>query len=132
VKTLQNTVKFIIDEFDACSQPGALPDQWGDADYGRATRGAALAYKARTMLYAASPLHQGSGVTWAQAAQAALDMIQYSDNGGIHELYYDPVEPEKSYTRYFNERKIKKTSLLTSMLLPMTCICCFRLLDPGT
>ena len=111
-ETLQNTVKFLIDEFDALSQPGVLPDQWGDADYGRATRGAALAYKARTMRYAASPLHQGSGVNWAQAAQAALDMIQYSDNGGIHELYYDPVEPEKSYTRYFNERKNKENILV--------------------
>jgi starch-binding outer membrane protein, SusD/RagB family len=109
---IQNTVKFIIDEFDVLSQPGALPDQWGDADYGRATRGAAMAYKARTMLYAASPLHQGSGVTWAQAAQAALDMIQYSDNGGIHELYYDPVEPAKSYTRYFNERQNKENILV--------------------
>ncbi len=105
---LQATVQFIVNEFDALSKEGVLPDEWDDADYGRATRSAALGYKARTLLYAASPLSEGSGVTWAQAAQAALDLINYSESTGLHELYYDPTEPAKSYTRYFNERKNKE------------------------
>ncbi len=104
-ESLAATVEFIVAELDTLSQPGVLPDSWDDADYGRATRGMALAYKARTLLYAASPLFKESGVTWAQAAQAALDMINYSEEGGWYGLYYDPEEPAKSYTRFFNSRK---------------------------
>lgn len=33
-----------------------LPDEWGAADYGRLTRGAALAYKSRVLLFYASPI----------------------------------------------------------------------------
>jgi len=104
-ETLQRTVQFIVDEFDALSKDGVLPNEWDDANYGRPTRGTALAYKARTLLYAASPLFAESGFTWAQATQAALDMITYSESGGWHKLYYSPTEPLKSYTRFFNERK---------------------------
>lgn len=110
-ETLAATVEFIVAELDTLSQPGILPDSWDDADYGRATRGMALAYKARTLLYAASPLFKDSGVTWAQASQAALDMINYAEQGGWFELYYDPEEPEKSYTRFFNSRKNKEVIL---------------------
>lgn len=44
---------------------------------GRATRGAAMALKARTLLYAASPLHnpQGTVQRWADAAKAARDIM---------------------------------------------------------
>lgn len=110
-ESLERTVQFIVSEFDALSQPGALPDEWDDVNYGRPTRGTAMAYKARTLLYAASPLFAGSGVTWSQAAQAALDMINYSETGGFHELYYDATEPAKSYSRFFNTRKNKEILL---------------------
>jgi hypothetical protein len=44
---------------------------------GRATRGAAMALKARTLLYAASPLHNptGNSQKWVDAAKAAKDLI---------------------------------------------------------
>jgi starch-binding outer membrane protein, SusD/RagB family len=44
---------------------------------GRATRGAAMALKARTLLYAASPLHNTTGTAqkWIDAAKAAKDII---------------------------------------------------------
>ncbi|MEC3880125.1 RagB/SusD family nutrient uptake outer membrane protein [Parapedobacter sp. 10938] len=103
-ETLQQTVRFIANEFDALSAEGALPDQWDGADYGRVTRTAAMAYKARTLLYAASPLFQESGVTWAEAAAAAEELITYADATQVHRLYVAPGEAEKSYTRYFNER----------------------------
>lgn len=103
-ETLQNTVRFIADEFDALAAEGMLPDKWNGADYGRATRSAAMAYKARTLLYAASPLFQASGVSWAEPADAADALIAYADGNNIHRLYIAPGEEEKSYTRYFNER----------------------------
>jgi hypothetical protein len=47
---------------------------------GRVTRGAAMALKARTLLYAASPLHNPSGTAqkWIDAAKAAKDIINTS------------------------------------------------------
>ncbi|MCH5598980.1 RagB/SusD family nutrient uptake outer membrane protein [Niabella ginsengisoli] len=103
-ENLKTTVDFIVNEFDALSQDGALPDRWEGSEYGRATKTAAMGYKARTLLYAASPLYQESGVTWAQAAQAALDLITYADSRSLHSLYVAPGEPNKNYSRYFNER----------------------------
>jgi len=103
-ESLKATVDFIVGEFDALSQEGVLPDSWSGVDYGRVTRTAAMAYKARTLLYAASPLFQESGVTWAQAAAAARELISYAETSGVHSLYVDPDSPGKSYTRFFNER----------------------------
>lgn len=110
-ETLERTVQFISDEFEALSKDGGLPEEWDDANYGRPTRGTALAYKARTLLYAASPLFAASKVTWTQAAQAALNMITYSESKGFYDLYIDPVEPNKSYSRLFNTRKSKEIIL---------------------
>lgn len=101
---LKTTVDFIVSEFDALAQPGMLPEKWDMAEYGRITRSAAMAYKARTLLYAASPLHQGSGATWQQAADAAQALITYAESTGNHSLYYSSSERPKSYSRYFNER----------------------------
>ena len=80
---LKTTVDFIVDKFDALSQPGVLPDSYEASDYGRATRGMAMAYKARTLLYAASELHKASGRTWKEAADAAKALI----DEGLYELY---------------------------------------------
>ncbi len=103
-ETLANTVDWMVSEFNALSQPNVLPDKYEAADFGKPTRGAAMAYKARTLLYAASPLHEQSGKTWQEAAKAAHDMISYCDDGGHYALYFDANEPDKSYTRLFNER----------------------------
>jgi len=103
-ESLKTTVDFIISEFDALSKEGVLPESWTSSDYGRITRSAAMAYKARTMLYAASPLFQDSGITWQAAAEAANALITYAEGAGLHSLYYSPTEPAKSYSRFFNER----------------------------
>ncbi len=64
-----------------------LPEEWGDADIGRATSGAALALKARVLLYAASALHNESNdlSKWQLAAGAAKDVI----DRGTYDLYPD-------------------------------------------
>lgn len=111
-ESLENTVRFIVNEFDTLSMEGALPDKWEGSDYGRATRTAAMAYKARTLLYAASPLFESSGVQWQEAANAALELITYADSKVLHTLYIDGIEPEKSYTRYFNERNNNENILV--------------------
>ncbi|MEI7420545.1 MAG: RagB/SusD family nutrient uptake outer membrane protein [Prolixibacteraceae bacterium] len=60
---------------------------------GRIRRGAAMALKARTLLYAASPLHNPSGTTqkWIDAAKAAKDLI----NAGTFSL-------EANYNNFLN------------------------------
>lgn len=55
-------VKWVADKFDEAVALG-LYDSWGGTDYGRATKPAALAIKARMLLYAASPLFNG-GKVW--------------------------------------------------------------------
>lgn len=81
----QECVVFITSEIDALE--GELRDTWSgfenDSKIGRATWGAALALKARTLLYAASLLNNPENDTekWKKAAEAAHDVIllnQYS------------------------------------------------------
>ncbi len=103
-ESLETTVRWIANEFKELSEPGVLPDKYDAPDYGRATRGSGFRILARTLLYAASPLHKASGVTWKEAADAAYDMIEYADGGDFYRLYEDPTTPEKSYTRLFNTR----------------------------
>lgn len=110
-ESLERTARWIENEFKEVAKPGILPDKYESAEFGRATRGAALAYRARTLLYAASPLFKASGVTWREAADAAAEMIEYSDNGGFYSLYVDPVDPAKSYKRMFNTRTNGETIL---------------------
>ncbi|WP_199140538.1 RagB/SusD family nutrient uptake outer membrane protein [Pedobacter sp. ASV12] len=64
-------VKYIVAELDAAA--AALPsfETQIAQDYGRATKGAALAVKARTLLYAASPLFNGGSI----ATDATLKAI---------------------------------------------------------
>jgi hypothetical protein len=64
----------IIADFTAAA--ASLPTSWSGSDVGRATKGAALAYKAKALLY---------NKKWTDAAQAALDVI----NLKAYDLYPD-------------------------------------------
>ena len=96
-------VKFIVDELDAVAPylPVSYVTEVG-AEIGRATRVAAFALKARTLLYAASPLFNPSGdkAKWADAAQACkyildnasawgVKLSTYSALGG-HDAFFNP------------------------------------------
>ena len=86
-------IDFICEECDACA--AELPDSYMDmldSEYGRVTRGFALALKAKARLYAASPLHNPSGdkAKWQKAAEAAKAVIDL----GIYRL--DPLETANS------------------------------------
>ncbi|HEY1009328.1 MAG TPA: RagB/SusD family nutrient uptake outer membrane protein [Daejeonella sp.] len=54
-----------------------LPPTYATADFGRATKGAAMALKARLLLYAASPLNNAAGTVskWQSAAAASATVI---------------------------------------------------------
>ena len=79
-------VKFIVDECDAVAP--YLPVTYAseiNAEIGRATRVAAFALKARTLLYAASPLHNPDGdkAKWAKAAEACKYILDNASTWGL-------------------------------------------------
>ena len=78
-------IDFIVAECDECAEK--LPVTYIgmlDDEYGRATKGFAMAVKSKALLYAASKLHNPSmdPEKWQKAAQAALDII----NLGVYVL----------------------------------------------
>jgi starch-binding outer membrane protein, SusD/RagB family len=103
-------VDYVVSELDKAAAVLPLyPERNGqpsDAEYGRATKGMALAVKARLLLYAASPLYNGNTdlstfktadgtpfisptynpEKWKRAADAAKAVIDL----GIYALYKDP------------------------------------------
>ena len=58
--TLQATIDFITSQFDKAASCANLPDKRKGVDTGRATKTAALALKAYTLMYYASPLFNGN------------------------------------------------------------------------
>ena len=81
--TIEQTVDYIVKELDAAA--ALLPMKHSGPDVGRATKGACMALKARTLLYAASPLYTNTATgdvakytKAAEAAKAVVDLGQYS------------------------------------------------------
>jgi hypothetical protein len=94
----KSCVEYIVAECEAAA--GALPLERVREDYGRASGGAAMALKARVLLYAASPLFNGGNIDpqnpltgytdqaperWKLAADAAAAVM----SGGAYSLYED-------------------------------------------
>ncbi|WP_460541314.1 RagB/SusD family nutrient uptake outer membrane protein [Echinicola sediminis] len=100
--TMEECVNFIVSELEAVKE--ILPGTYGSSDLGRVTRGAAMALKARALLYFASPLHNPSNETsrWEAAAKAAKDVIDlgtYSLYPDYQELFLEPFNQEIIYAR---------------------------------
>lgn len=102
--TLEETVNFIIK--DAETAASLLPDSWPSQYSGKITKGAALMLKARTLLYAASPLSNTENPPlslpgednklicygnydanrWKLAADAAKAVIDWAPGAGVRLL----------------------------------------------
>ena len=96
-------VQFIVDELDAVAPylPVSYVTEVG-AEIGRATRIAAYALKARTLLYAASPLFNPSNdrTKWEKAAEASKFILDNADIWGLklsaygslwgHDAFFNP------------------------------------------
>ena len=82
----EEIVEFIVDELDAVAPylPVSYVTEVG-AEIGRATRVAAYALKARTLLYAASPLFNPShdNAKWVRAAEACQFVLDNADVWGL-------------------------------------------------
>ena len=96
-------VKFIVDELDAVAPylPVSYTTEVG-GEIGRATKVACYALKARTLLYAASPLFNTSGdkSKWDEAAKACKYILDNASTWGLklsaygslwgHDAFYNP------------------------------------------
>lgn len=105
----QEAVEYVVNELDqsAAGLPLSNDGTWQE---GRATKGAALALKARLLLYAASPLFtddQNDVQKWkdaASASKAVMDLRQYAlYQGGYGQLFLTPNSNEEIiFARYYN------------------------------
>lgn len=119
--TYADCVDYVVSELDAIAPQ--LPLNYAGLNYGRITRGAALALKARVLLFAASPLYNGGSIAsdeklkaltaypsydpgrWQKAfdaASAVVNLKQYHlevDNStragnGFYQVFLQRVNPE--------------------------------------
>jgi hypothetical protein len=108
--SFEETVDFIVANADSAA--ALLPLSYSGSDLGRATKGAALALKARVLLYAASDLYNvnpsgmaETGYTSAQDRQAlwraAKDAARAVMDLGVYSLFRpDPASPEEATKNY--------------------------------
>lgn len=99
--SLADCMKYAVAEMDAAAA-GLPVDNDGNWALGRATKGAALALKARLLLYAASPLYNVG--TWADAAAAAkavIDLKKYSLESNYGSLFLNSNSNEIIFERLY-------------------------------
>ena len=94
--TYDECVDFIV---EGCDTAAALLAPINGIENGRATQGAALALKSRTLLYAARPLNNPENdiEKWkkaADAAKAVIDLNRYSLYSDYVNLFFEPVTSE--------------------------------------
>lgn len=104
--TYQECIDFLVGQLDSAATE--LPATWSGSNYGRATSVAALALKARILLYAASDLmnvgvkNPEVGYTqplpdrWQKAAQATTEALDAALKAG-YRLYNKVSDPAKNY-----------------------------------
>lgn len=106
--TLQESIQFITDECDSVA--AKLPAKYPDSDLGRATQGAALALKAKVLLYAASDLWNDP--SWAAGyAQPLLISLPAGDRNLRWKAAADAAKalidlPGTTYALYSNYRNL--------------------------
>lgn len=112
--TLQESINFVVSEADKAA--ALLPPSYAGADIGRATKGAALALRARMLLYAASPLYAGTNdparwQTAAQAAKAVIDLGLYQLYPNYQQLFLTPNNSEIIFNRIQSQQGDSRLNL---------------------
>ncbi len=115
--TFKACVDYVVSELNEIAPK--LPKQYTGRDYGRITRGACLALKAKVLLFAASPLFNGGSIAtnpelikytaypdkkesrWQKVLEAAQDVVDM----GIYHLETDnQTQPGYGFYKVFLER----------------------------
>lgn len=110
--SMDSVAAFVCADCDRAAE--LLPTAYESSeDFGRATKGAALAVKARTLLYKASPLFgTPSREKWQEAADAQKAVIdlgiykltQVKDADEYAAIFYNPQDPEIIFEKLFNNK----------------------------
>jgi hypothetical protein len=102
--TLKESIDYTVAQLDeaAANLPADNSGNWAP---GRATKGAALALKARLLLYAASPLYNtGTWAAAATAAQAVIGLNKYSlFQGGYGNMFLSADHQEVIFARLYTK-----------------------------
>jgi hypothetical protein len=100
---VSDVVAFVDEELLEAAED--LPVSYEGADFGKATKGAALALRARALLYGASPLFgSGSSEEWqkvADACEALFDLGIYSLSDDYQNLFLDVHDSEVIFFKQF-------------------------------
>lgn len=98
---LEEVSKYITDQCDSAAK--YLPVVYSNgSDFGRVTKGAALAIKARTLLYAASPLFgTPSAEKWQKASDAQRAVIDLKTESGALAYTLKHVNSSEEYMNLF-------------------------------
>lgn len=117
-----DVIKFIVSECDAIAPE--LPVTYNNViskETGRATRGAALALKARALLYLASPLHNPSGdkQLWKDAAKAAADVMALASSTGCYKLENELVVNNLSSKELIFETRVADSNTFEKYNFPI-------------
>lgn len=127
--SLEEVADFIVADCDSAAE--LLPLSYDDAsDFGRATKGAALTLKGRTLLFAASPLYDYNYPTeekWERASaanKAVIDLDVYSlssvsNSDEYAALFLDPDNPEIIFEKLYDSKYL--TSVNTVFLHQAPC-----------
>jgi len=116
---------FIIADCDRAIS--MLPEQYPDKEFGRATKGAAMALKARVLLWQASPLFgTPSTEKWKKASdanKAVIDLGIYSlqpvaDSDEYADLFNDDYNPEAIFMKRFDKKGLAGSSASAYMSTP--------------
>lgn len=123
---MDDVADFIVKDCEHAAK--LLPLKYADAsDFGRATKGAALALKGRTLLYKASPLFgTPSAEKWKAAADANDSVINlniYSlksvnNSEEYADLFLDKNNPEVIFEKLYDEKGIAGSSASLIMQAP--------------
>lgn len=99
--TKEAVMEYIVSQCDSAAL--YLPVQYAESeDFGRATKGAALALKARTLLFGASALFGvPSAEKWQRASDANLAVINLKDDGGNRAYDLVQVSDADDYANIF-------------------------------
>lgn len=103
--TYEECVDFLQKEFQKAAD--LLPEEWSGEDFGRVTKGAALAMRSRILLYAASPLWNSSDdkQKWQAASDAAeaVMALGYSLDPDYGGLFLNMYSPEIIFQRLYDK-----------------------------
>lgn len=150
--TFEETVNFIVNSCDKAAEH--LPNSYSSNFRGRVVKGAALALKARTLLYAASPLFNSNepytpvsdpelremiGYTnydpqrWKLAADASKAVLDWAENeSGWCTLYDGKNNPVDRYEEIFINPNVNEIILDSGLMGTTTTNYFCRFMLPGT